>query len=225
MTTATIGLFVGLLLAIAAAAGGFTGFLIAIVLGGLGFFVGRYIDGIASFRECLRLDSHNAQALYNLALAYEHLGQFDEALTWVRRALDRDGKDASLQRLELRIRILRLRSRVVRAVRRLCCCRSPTLWSRLGSRPTATSRRTRSGACAARWGPRSRSPSATRPRLRQPRRPSPAGTGAYGVGSTSAVATSPPGRPTAPTTPTSPCGSTSPWSGRRFEWRTRSCRT
>lgn len=41
MTTATIGLFVGLLLAIAAAAGGFTGFLIAIVLGGLGFFVGR----------------------------------------------------------------------------------------------------------------------------------------------------------------------------------------
>lgn len=45
MTTATIGLFVGLLLAIAAAAGGFTGFLIAIVLGGLGLLVGRYLDG------------------------------------------------------------------------------------------------------------------------------------------------------------------------------------
>ncbi len=35
MTTATIGLFVGLLLAIAAAAGGFTGFLIAISVFGV----------------------------------------------------------------------------------------------------------------------------------------------------------------------------------------------
>ncbi|MGB3369346.1 MAG: DUF2273 domain-containing protein, partial [Rhodococcus sp. (in: high G+C Gram-positive bacteria)] len=45
MTTSTIGLFVGLLLAIAAAAGGFTGFLFAVVLAVAGFAVGRYIDG------------------------------------------------------------------------------------------------------------------------------------------------------------------------------------
>lgn len=54
MTTATIGLFVGLLLAIAAAAGGFTGFLIALVLGGLGFFVGRYIDGELDLNSIMR---------------------------------------------------------------------------------------------------------------------------------------------------------------------------
>ena len=54
MTTATIGLFVGLLLAIAAAAGGFTGFLLAIVLGGLGFFVGRYIDGELDLNSIMR---------------------------------------------------------------------------------------------------------------------------------------------------------------------------
>ena len=45
MTTSTIGLFVGLLLAIAAAAGGFTGFLFAVILAVAGFAVGRYIDG------------------------------------------------------------------------------------------------------------------------------------------------------------------------------------
>ena len=45
MTTSTIGLFVGLLLAIAAAVGCFPGFLFAVVLAAVGFAVGRYIDG------------------------------------------------------------------------------------------------------------------------------------------------------------------------------------
>lgn len=45
MTTSTIGLFVGLLLAIAAAAGGFTGFLLAIVLGVAGWAIGAYRSG------------------------------------------------------------------------------------------------------------------------------------------------------------------------------------
>ncbi|WP_030483244.1 hypothetical protein [Nocardioides aequoreus] len=45
MTTSTIGLIAGLLLAIAAAAGGFTGFLIAVVLGGAGYLVGGHFDG------------------------------------------------------------------------------------------------------------------------------------------------------------------------------------
>lgn len=46
MNTSTIGLFAGLLIAIAAAAGGFGGFLLALVLGAVGFAVGRYLtDG------------------------------------------------------------------------------------------------------------------------------------------------------------------------------------
>ena len=36
-----------------------------------------------------------------------------------RRGLDRDAKDVSLQRLELRIRILRWRGRVLGAIRKL----------------------------------------------------------------------------------------------------------
>jgi len=45
MTTSTIGLIAGLLLAIAAAAGGFLGFLIAVVLGTVGYLVGGHLDG------------------------------------------------------------------------------------------------------------------------------------------------------------------------------------
>lgn len=45
MTTSTIGLLAGLLLAIAAAAGGFVGFLIAVVLGTAGYLIGGHFDG------------------------------------------------------------------------------------------------------------------------------------------------------------------------------------
>lgn len=45
MTTSTIGLLAGLLLAIAAAAGGFVGFLIAVVLGTAGYLIGGHYDG------------------------------------------------------------------------------------------------------------------------------------------------------------------------------------
>ncbi|MBB2988379.1 hypothetical protein [Terracoccus luteus] len=45
MSNSMKGLFVGLLIAIAAAAGGFVGFLVAIVLGAVGLVVGHYLDG------------------------------------------------------------------------------------------------------------------------------------------------------------------------------------
>jgi uncharacterized membrane protein len=45
VTTSTIGLLAGLLLGIAAAAGGFWGFLLALVLGVVGYLVGGQYDG------------------------------------------------------------------------------------------------------------------------------------------------------------------------------------
>ncbi len=45
MTTSTIGLLAGLLLGIAGAAGGFEGFLVALVLGVVGYLVGGHYDG------------------------------------------------------------------------------------------------------------------------------------------------------------------------------------
>ena len=45
MTTSTAGMLAGLLLGIAAASGGFPGFLIALVLGVIGYVVGGHYDG------------------------------------------------------------------------------------------------------------------------------------------------------------------------------------
>jgi uncharacterized membrane protein YeaQ/YmgE (transglycosylase-associated protein family) len=45
MTATTVGLLAGLLLGVAAAAGGFWGFLITLVLGAVGLLVGRQLDG------------------------------------------------------------------------------------------------------------------------------------------------------------------------------------
>jgi uncharacterized membrane protein len=45
MSLSIIGLFAGLLLAIAAAAGGWEYFLLGIVLAGIGFVVGKVLDG------------------------------------------------------------------------------------------------------------------------------------------------------------------------------------
>ncbi len=45
MTTSSIGLLAGLLLGIAAAAGGFVGFLVALVLGVVGYALGGHYDG------------------------------------------------------------------------------------------------------------------------------------------------------------------------------------
>ncbi|KAA0024728.1 DUF2273 domain-containing protein [Antrihabitans cavernicola] len=54
MRTPYIGLIVGLLLAIAGAAGGFTGFLFAVVLGAVGYGVGSYLDGDLDLSGVLR---------------------------------------------------------------------------------------------------------------------------------------------------------------------------
>ncbi|MCW2818663.1 MAG: hypothetical protein JWR42_1450 [Marmoricola sp.] len=56
MTTSTIGLIAGLLLAIAAAAGGFVGFLIAIVLGAAGYMIGGHFDGELDLSQIVRRD-------------------------------------------------------------------------------------------------------------------------------------------------------------------------
>ena len=54
MTSAAIGLIAGLLLAVAAAAGGFTGFLVALVLGAVGFAIGAYRDGTLDLESLTR---------------------------------------------------------------------------------------------------------------------------------------------------------------------------
>ncbi|PZT99527.1 MAG: hypothetical protein DI630_16660 [Gordonia sp. (in: high G+C Gram-positive bacteria)] len=54
MTTSSLGLLAGLLLGIAAAAGGFTGFLLALVLGVVGYLLGGHRDGELDLSAMLR---------------------------------------------------------------------------------------------------------------------------------------------------------------------------
>ena len=54
MTTSSLGLIAGLLLGVAAAAGGFTGFLIALLLGVAGYLIGGQRDGEFDLGTLLR---------------------------------------------------------------------------------------------------------------------------------------------------------------------------
>lgn len=53
MQPTTIGLFVGLLLGLAAAIAGFSGFLVTAVLGGLGWLVAGQVSGRLDVRELI----------------------------------------------------------------------------------------------------------------------------------------------------------------------------
>lgn len=54
MTTSSLGLIAGLLLGVAAAAGGFTGFLVALILGAVGYLIGGQRDGEFDLGALLR---------------------------------------------------------------------------------------------------------------------------------------------------------------------------
>ena len=54
MTTSTVGLLAGLLLAIAVAAGGFTGLLVAVILGAAGYLIGAHRDGEIDLAAIIR---------------------------------------------------------------------------------------------------------------------------------------------------------------------------
>ncbi|MBI3226059.1 MAG: DUF2273 domain-containing protein [Mycolicibacterium cosmeticum] len=54
MTSSTLGLVAGLLLGVAAAAGGLWGFLIALLLGAAGYLIGAHRDGELDLGALLR---------------------------------------------------------------------------------------------------------------------------------------------------------------------------
>ncbi|MCX2713392.1 MULTISPECIES: DUF2273 domain-containing protein [unclassified Mycolicibacterium] len=54
MTSSTLGLVAGLLLGVAAAAGGLWGFLIAVLLGAVGYLIGAHRDGELDLSALLR---------------------------------------------------------------------------------------------------------------------------------------------------------------------------
>lgn len=83
------------------------------------FLCDRFDDGIESCRRCLAIDARHSMAIYNLALAYERLRKYEQATYWVQEGLRLDARDPSLQRLELRIRVLRWKDWLSRALKNL----------------------------------------------------------------------------------------------------------
>ena len=74
---------------------------------------GNYEQGIQSCRRTLTIDRNNRLAMYNLALAHDRLRQPQAALQWARQALRIDPRDSSVQRLELRLRVIAWFSSIV----------------------------------------------------------------------------------------------------------------
>jgi thioredoxin-like negative regulator of GroEL len=79
---------------------------------------GRYDEGIASSHESLQHQPTNISARHNLALALGRLKRFDEALEHIGAGLSHAPKDLSLQRLEMRLHVLRLAEQCRTSLRR-----------------------------------------------------------------------------------------------------------
>lgn len=88
-------------------------------LGVAHFLAGRYAEGIGPCLHALKLKPTMTVAMYNLALAFRHMQDYDLALRWARRAVSSASHDASLRSLELRLRLMRGWDRLCRGVRRL----------------------------------------------------------------------------------------------------------
>jgi len=74
---------------------------------------------MASCHQALRCDPNATTAMYNLALAYQRQRDYAKALIWIRRAIQVDPRDNTIQRLELRIRIMQFFSTTAGFLRRL----------------------------------------------------------------------------------------------------------
>jgi tetratricopeptide (TPR) repeat protein len=77
----------------------------------------RHGEGIDASRRALSLDPSNVLAVFNLALAHERLKRYDEAMEWTRMGIDLDPRDQTLQKMELRLRVLKFRSRLIQALK------------------------------------------------------------------------------------------------------------
>lgn len=85
----------------------------------------RYDDGIAASQQALRCNPEHLMAMYNLAVAFEQLGSYEEAVLWVRTGLAIDPREPSFQKLEVRLRFLQLRSKVGGVMRKVLRLRKP----------------------------------------------------------------------------------------------------
>lgn len=59
---------------------------------------GLWSEALFRFRQAERMGDNRASVLNNIAVAFEALGQFDQAQTYYKKALDQDPRNAGLKR-------------------------------------------------------------------------------------------------------------------------------
>jgi Tfp pilus assembly protein PilF len=59
---------------------------------------GLWSEALFRFRQAERMGDNRASVLNNIAVAYEALGQFDQAQTYYKKALDQDPRNVGLKR-------------------------------------------------------------------------------------------------------------------------------
>ena len=84
------------------------------------FMVGRYDDGIATCHEALAPRPRQRSWPSTTSPSPTSISRrYEDALAWVRKGLEKSPKDVSLQKLDLRVRVLNWKDRIVRIVRAL----------------------------------------------------------------------------------------------------------
>lgn len=96
----------------------------------------KFEEGVAASLESLSREPGNVAVMHNMAFAMERSGRLDEAMRWVRLALDVDPVHPELRRLWLRVRVMTMiagRPRLYRMVRKAA------IWARRAVRQIRTS--------------------------------------------------------------------------------------
>ena len=67
----------------------------------------------------MELEPNNLASHHNLVLALERVGEYDQSLAACAKAMEISPDDSGLQKLELRVRVLKIRAKVLRVGRKL----------------------------------------------------------------------------------------------------------
>lgn len=86
-------------------------------LGAACLSINRHQRGILACEKALELDPRRLGAMHNLAVAFERGGDYDRAIAWIVLARDIDPADASLQRLEYRVKFRKMTAPWVNALK------------------------------------------------------------------------------------------------------------
>ena len=64
-------------------------------------------EGLAASHRAVKCDPLHLMAMYNLAVAFEQMRNYDSAMDWIQRGLAIDPREPAFLKLEVRLRLLK----------------------------------------------------------------------------------------------------------------------